>query len=580
MGLATLCLMTSQLLAQEEDGQKWISVDALNAGLGEPPEEVMRSTPRESLQGFLSLTEAGDYEKAVHHLDLTELASDEQAERGAALARQLALVLNRGDWLNVSDLPARQDAAVEDPSGQHPLVGQPRRNIKISSLDAQGQTHDIRIARYQVGEQDPVWLITADSLRAVPALYEEYGPSWLEDHIPQHLKASLGVLMVWEWLAIPIFLLVTGLVGGGVHRCVGLLAGWVPFGAARTFISGIRVPMACIAMALVAQTLLDYVVSFSGVVTSTFRVALIIIMAWGVGLMALRLLDSFLLSMTQRLVGDVDDTKHRDQRKLLTSLYALRRGIILITVVAVAVYVLGQTNVFGTLGMTLLASASVLTVLVGIAGQAVLGNILSSFQVSLAKPVRIGDLVVFEGQWCHVEGIFHTFIRLRSWDERRLVVPIKYFVSKPFENLSAKNAKLYRQVVMTLHLSTDVALLRQTFIDIAEAEDAVIEPEKLECHVTGQREMALEISCYMMTREPMGGWVAENNVREKLLAFIRDQHPEWWPREVTVLSHHDVTIGEEGSCRHVTTPATSHPVKKQGSVGGESDGSGGGEASG
>lgn len=536
----------SQSSASEE--QRWFTLESLNSGLGEPPEAARRQTPREALRSFLTLTREGDFAAAAHLLNLTELPPEEQAARGDELARQLASVLQRGDWLEPSDLPSRRDAMVEDPSGQHPLTGQPRRNLRLTSLEAEGEAHDIRIARYRVGERDPVWLITPDTLAFVPVLYATYGPSWLEQRIPERFQRPLGLLRLWEWLAIPLFLVLVGLLGWAVHRVTATLAGWLPAGGlARRFVAQVPMPLAFIAMSLLAQLLLDGVVSFSGIATATFRVLLIVIMAWGMGLAALRLVDSFLMGMTRRLVGEIDDTRHRDERKLLTSLYALRRGIILVTVAAVAVYVLVQINLFGTLGLSLLASASVLTVLVGIAGQAVLGNILSSFQVSLAKPIRMGDLVVFEGQWCYVEGIFYTFIRLRSWDERRLIVPVKYFVSRPFQNLSAKDARLYRRVTLTLHLSTDVECLRRRFVELAREEPDVVELDKLECHVTAQHEATLEVTCYLMTREPIGGWGAENHLRERLLAFIRDEHPEWWPRDVVALQRRDVATGDAPS---------------------------------
>ncbi|WP_416140425.1 mechanosensitive ion channel family protein [Halomonas sp. HK25] len=560
--LLALALMLSPLsLAQEvEEERLWYSVDALNAGLGEAPDEVKRVTPREAVRSFMQLTEEGDFATAAHVLNLSDLEPEEQAERGGELARQLAEVLRRGEWLNVSNLPAQRDALVEDASGQHPRAGQPRRDLPLVSLDAKGQTYDIRLGRYRAGEDDAVWLINPESISAVGLLYEEYGPSWLEQHIPERFNKTYGMLKLWEWVAIPAFLIAVGLVGWGVFALVKVVANLLPAGMFKVFIGNVQVPLAFIAMSLVAQLLLDYVVSFSGAATTSFRVLLIIILAWGVGLVALRLLDTFLLRMTRRMVGEIDDTKHRDERILLTSLYALRRGIILVTVVAVTVYVLAQIDLFGTLGVSLLASASVLTVLVGIAGQAVLGNILSSFQVSLAKPVRIGDLVVFEDEWCYVESIFYTYIRLRTWDERRLIVPVRYFVSKPFQNLSAKEAKQYRRLVLNLHLSADIDVLRAQFLAFAEADDRVIEHDKLSCAVTDQSETSLEVSFYLMGSEPFCAWEAEAQVREKLIAFIRDHHPEWWPREVVVLSHHDVASGVRPASRSVTPPATVEDV--------------------
>ncbi|MGJ7456319.1 mechanosensitive ion channel family protein [Halomonas sp. RA08-2] len=560
LALAMTLSLPSMAQEDKEEERLWYSVDALNTGLEEAPEEVRRVTPREAVRNFMQLTEEGEFASAAHFLNLSDLAPEEQSAQGSELARQLAEVLRRGEWLNVSDLPAQRDALVEDASGQHPRAGQPRRDLPLVTLDAKGQSYDVRLGRYRAGEDDAVWLFTPESLSAVAPLYEAYGPSSLEKHIPARYNKSYGMLKLWEWVAIPIFLVVIGLLGWGVIALVGFAAHLVPAGVARVFIGQVRVPLAFIAMSLMARFLLTYVVSFSGAATASFRVLLTIILAWGVGLVALRLLDTFLQRMTRRMVGEIDDTKYRDERILLTSLYALRRGIILVTVVAVTVYILAQIDLFGTLGMSLLASASVLTVLVGIAGQAVLGNILSSFQVSLAKPVRIGDLVVFEDEWCYVESIFYTFIRLRTWDERRLIVPVRYFLSKPFQNLSAKEAKQYRRLVLNLHLNADIADLREQFQTFAKAEDKIIEHDKLTCFVTGQSETSMEVSFYLMGSEPVCAWEAEAHVREKLIAYIRDYHPEWWPRDVVVLSHRDVAGGVRPATRNVTRPATVEDV--------------------
>jgi small-conductance mechanosensitive channel len=537
----------AQSQGEESADSRWFTMDAINTGLDDVPEEAKRMSPRETIRSFLNFTEEENYADAAHLLNLADIDPSEQATRGAELAKQLAEVLRRGEWLNASNLPGRQDAAIEDPSGQNPQAGQPRRNIELAALRVDGQAYDVRLGRYRVGEEDPVWLIMPESVSSIPTLYEEYGPSMLESYIPERFKSSFGVLKVWEWLAIPVFLVIIGIVGVATYYLVGLIARVLPSGVSTIFADQIGVPVALIVMSLVTQMLLDYVVSFSAVATTTFRVLLIAIMAWGAGTIALRLVDTIMLRMTRRLVGEIDDTKPRDKRRLLTSLYALRRVIILITVVSVSVYVLGQIQLFESLGLSILASASVLAVLVGIAGQAVLGNILSSFQLSLAKPIRIGDLVIFEGQWCYVEGIFYTFIRLRSWDERRLIVPVTYFTSKPFENLSVKSTKMYRFMELTLHLSADISQVREKFFEFAKEEDSVIEHHKLLCYVTGQTEHAQTVTCYLMTSDPMAGWTAEMNVREKLMAYIRDEHPDWWPRDVVVISHHDIARGERAA---------------------------------
>ncbi|KPQ24625.1 MAG: hypothetical protein HLUCCA13_08900 [Halomonas sp. HL-48] len=543
VGLTFSSLCAGQTEGGEREESRWYVVDSINSGLDDPPSASSRVTPRESIRNFLELTGKEDYEAAAHMLNLSEFSDEEQREQGPELARQLAEILQRGEWLSVSNLSGREDAMVEDRSGENPLVGETRRNIELASIQAKGETYDIRLGRYRVDDEEAAWLIMPLSVASIPTLYEQFGPSMLESYIPERFEESFGILRIWEWIAIPVFLLVIGLVGWAVFRLVGLVAKWMPSGAVSVFVGQIGMPTALIVVSLVTQTLLNYVVSFSAVATTTFRVLLISIMAWSVGIIALRLVDTIMLRMMRRLVGEIDDTKPQDDRKLLTTLYAVRRIIILIAVTGVTIYVLGQVQLFETLGLSILASASVLAVLVGVAGQAVLGNILSSFQLSLAKPIRIGDLVIFEDEWCYVEGIFYTFIRLRVWDDRRLIVPVTYFVSRPFDNLSVKGTKMYRSVTLTLHLSADIELIREKFLEVAKEEEDIIEHHKLLCYVTNQSGATQTVTCYLMTSDPMAGWTAEMHVREKLMAFVRDEHPDWWPRDVVVISHQDIALG-------------------------------------
>lgn len=150
-------LCTAQ--AQEEGTSEtphWFSVDSINAGLGDVPEELGRVTPRDTIRSFLNLTEQEEYEAAAHVLNLAEFSEQEQREQGAELARQMAEVLKRGKWLSVSDLPGRADVMIVDASGQKPRAGEVRRSVELASLSTRGETYAIRLGRYRVGEEDPM----------------------------------------------------------------------------------------------------------------------------------------------------------------------------------------------------------------------------------------------------------------------------------------------------------------------------------------------------------------------------------------------------------------------------------------
>lgn len=531
--LLLLCLFSLLAAAAgaQEDSEAWYEVEELNSGLGPAPQRLDRSTPRAAMRSFVNLTNAERFDWAAHLLNLSDLPPGEQAEDGPELAAMLASVIERRIWINWSGLSARPDAMIESETGNHPRAGETRRNLRIELVEVNGQAYEVRLARYKAGEDDAVWLFTPQTVEDVPGLFAEFGPRRFEQYLPQSLKARAGPLRAWEWIALPLYLVVLGLLLWGTNRSVMMLSGMAPRAFLRQAIDRAAMPLALMVTAFVAQLFLNLAVSFSGPVTNVVRPALVIIMVSGFGIAALRVVDAVLDRVTLRVVGDIDDTRSLEKRELYTSIFALRRIIVLFMVGFAIVYVLLRLNLFESIGMTLLASAGVLTVLLGIAGQAILGNILASLQIALAKPVRIGDSILFEGNWAYVESIYYTFIRLRTWDERRIVVPVRYFVSKPFENWSVKDARIYSTIRIVLDHSADIEELREKFIEFAKDRDGVIDHEKLCAYVSGQTSEGQEMSFYVMSPDPSSGWETEMELREAMLGYIRKHHPDWWPRE-------------------------------------------------
>lgn len=515
----------------QEDNQSWYEVEALNTGLGVAPEKLDRSTPRAAMRSFVNLTDEKRFDWAAHLLNLSGLSEGEQREQGPELAAMLGSVIDRRIWVNWSGLSARPDAMIESDAGNRPRAGETRRNIRIEMVEVNGQAYEVRLARYKEAGQDPVWLFTPQTVEDVPGLFAEFGPRRFEQYIPQSLKVRAGPMRAWEWIALPLYLGILGLLLWGTNRLVTMISRKAPKPFLRQAIDRAAMPLALMFTAFVAQLFLNLAISFSGPVTNVVRPALVIIMVSGFGIAALRVVDAILDRVTLRVVGDIDDTRSLEKRELYTSIFALRRIIVLFMVGFAIVYVLLRLNLFESVGMTLLASAGVLTVLLGIAGQAVLGNILASLQIALAKPVRIGDSILFEGNWAYVESIYYTFIRLRTWDERRIVVPVRYFVSKPFENWSVKDARIYSTISLVLDHAADIEELRERFIEFAKEKDGVIDHDKLCAYVSGQTSNGQEMSFYVMSPDPSSGWETEMQLREDLLAYIREHHPDWWPRE-------------------------------------------------
>jgi small-conductance mechanosensitive channel len=246
---------------------------------------------------------------------------------------------------------------------------------------------------------------------------------------------------------------------------------------------------------------------------------------------ALRSIDATLERVTERFVDEIDDSSDRDRRELYTSIYALRRFVLLAAVLISAVLFLMQLRLFDNVGMSLLASAGVITVILGIAGRTVLGNILASLQIAIAKPVRIGDAVQYEGQWGYVESIYYSYLVLRTWDGRRQIVPVQYFISYPFENWSMIDASITRTVTLRLDHAAEPAKLRKAFEKLVEKDDRAIADELLMTAVTEHNEDFQEITFFATAANPTDAWLMQLHLREGMADWVRRYHSEWWPSD-------------------------------------------------
>lgn len=526
------CLMSLTVIAApEEASSAWYEIDTLAHTQHDEVKIANRRTPREMVRNFVALTEVGKYENAAGFLNLADLPPNERATRGSELARQLGLVIDRKVWIDWASLSARADAMREVGPDSDPLAGQPRREIELKMIELDGQAYEIRLGRYKPEGDDPVWLFTPQTVESIPILFDAFGPRAFEAYIPEFLKQRVGGPRIWEWIVLPLLLGALLTIGLAVNRLIRWLGRKASRPVLREAVEKMRIPLAFVAMAITAQLFLKLGVSSSGPVVDIVRPFLVIVIVSALGMTVLKIFDAVLDRATKRVISEIDDTEGRDERELYTSIYALRRITVLLMVAVVAILVLIRLNLFESLGVTLLASAGVITVLVGIAGQATLGDMIASLQITLAKPVRIGDSVLFEGHWAYVESIFYTFIRLRTWDERRIIVPVKYFTSQPFENWSVKDARIMKTITLFLDHRADITPLRKVFVELAKQDDGVVNHETLAASVTAHTRGGQEMSFYAMAPDPSTAWVMAMRLREKMLDHVRTHHPDWWPYE-------------------------------------------------
>jgi small-conductance mechanosensitive channel len=181
------------------------------------------------------------------------------------------------------------------------------------------------------------------------------------------------------------------------------------------------------------------------------------------------------------------------------------------------------------LGTTLLASAGVFGIIIGFAAQKTIGLVVAGLQVAFAQPIRLDDVVVVEGEWGRVEEITLTYVVVRIWDRRRLILPVTYFIEHPFQNWTRVSADLLGSVFLYVDYSFPVDQLRNRLKDILE-ESSLWNRDVWVLQVTDVKERTLELRALMTASDSPALWDLRCEVREKLIAWIRDTCPEYLPR--------------------------------------------------
>ncbi|MFD6247111.1 mechanosensitive ion channel family protein [Streptomyces roseolus] len=226
----------------------------------------------------------------------------------------------------------------------------------------------------------------------------------------------------------------------------------------------------------------------------------------------------------------------------------VRTQITLITrVVSVAVGVIAGAVAlvtfpsFRALGTSLLASAGIIGIVAGVAAQSTLGNLFAGFQIAFGDMVRIGDTVVVDGEWGLVEEVTLTFLTVRTWDERRVTLPVSYFTSRPFENWSRGGAEMTGTVFLHCDHATPVPALRahlRSFLDECPGWDG----RGWDLAVTETSPTGITVRALVTAKDPDELWTLRCGVREELVRWLAREHPVGLPKIVTAPPPH----GEDG----------------------------------
>jgi small-conductance mechanosensitive channel len=226
---------------------------------------------------------------------------------------------------------------------------------------------------------------------------------------------------------------------------------------------------------------------------------------------------------------DLDEKDNLKARKVYTQFRVLERIIIFTLILIATAIALMTFDGIKRIGISLFASAGVAGIIIGFAAQKLLGSILAGFQIALTQPIRIEDVVIVENEWGWIEEITLTYVVVRIWDKRRLIVPTTYFIEKPFQNWTRVSADILGTVFIYTDYQVPVGELRKEFTRILEESD-LWDGKVNVMQVTNATEKSLEIRALMSTADSPTAWDLRVFVREKLISFLQENYPQSLPR--------------------------------------------------
>ena len=498
-------------------------LDHLNTGLPERPADINLRTPQGALELLTLAAREGDFDRATYALNLNLLPSEVQQREAAVLAEKFYYVLNKRVSIDWEGLPDRPDGQINLPgAGQKSIAGAPQRSISFGRLTVDGREIRLYLQRVRVGEQAPVWLVAPSTVENIETLYAAFGPTWLDRRVPDWADREVLGISMWKAFAM--------LALGGLCYLLYFLLRYVTrhllnrsdnewlTDLSENIAKPTALALAVLTFYLGMNNLLSIAGGWSPYLYALLLVVVVISLTW----LVMRVIDYVMERLTDTQVGDITDEENMDSRRTLTSISVARRVITFVVVVVGLGIVIGQFPGLQNLGVSLLASAGLATILIGIAAQPTLGNIVAGLQIAITKPARIGDSVIFEGEYGTIEAIRFTYLVIRTWDARRLIIPLKYFITHPFENWSMTDPHMLKPIILHADYSIDVDEVREKFGEVVRSHNLYDEESEPTVQVVGSDKEALEIRCLCSAKDASAAWQLHCDVRETMVRYLAE----------------------------------------------------------
>ncbi len=226
---------------------------------------------------------------------------------------------------------------------------------------------------------------------------------------------------------------------------------------------------------------------------------------------------------------DMNISDNLRMRKLHTQYNILEKVVVFLLIIIALGVTLMQFEGVRNIGISLFASAGIAGLILGLAAQKALGTILAGLQIAITQPIRLDDVVIVENEWGWIEEINLTYVVVRIWDKRRLVVPSTYFLERPFHNWTRTSADILGTVFIYTDYTLPLSAIRYELSRLLKSSDKWDGKVNV-LQVTDAREHTLEIRALMSAANSPDAWDLRVFVREKLIEFIQREYPHCLPK--------------------------------------------------
>ncbi|MBA2057623.1 mechanosensitive ion channel family protein [Psychrobacter cryohalolentis] len=528
--------------------ENYYALDKLNAGLPPLSEPPNLSTPLATLEFFQSAVMNQQYDLAAYALNMNLIDGKLQRSRAIDLAKQLDFLLIEKKLYVFDELPDRPDGLIEPPLGStNSIQGIPRRSIQLGYIDYRERRVPIHLERVRIDDSAPFWVFSAQTVGNIDNLYEQYHPAKFERYLPAWTKLQLFSIAIWEFLALLVFFSFTMGVGWLLSKGAGKLLNWyvkdkagnrlstLHHNSVEDLVNKLTVPLTFTISFSSVFTLVSGGFPYLDAVASSTRPIIWIGLVFSAMWLGIRVINFFANRYQDMQIENLGEEQFDKVRRRRTYVSIFRRVFVFVMVLGSIWIGLSEFANMEGFGKTLLTSAGIAGVVIGIAAQPILGNIIAGVQVAVTQPVRIGDSVIMDGNFSTVEDLRYTYAVLKTWDERRLIVPMRELITEMVENWSHTEVHQTCPVFLYIDYGADIDAIRQQFISVVKDNklwDNKTEPEIFVVEVT---EKTIQLRGAVSAVGPVEAWTLACEIREQMLDYLYREQKHYLPAEHLVL---------------------------------------------